>query len=263
MVKFFDTHVHLDHPWIADQLDDVLAAAEKAGVAAMVNVGVDSDTCHSSVKLATGHQHIWACVGLHPTRASQWTPEYGKMLGELIKEPRVVAVGETGLDYYKDQAPRYIQKDVFRRQLQLACEHEMPVVIHTRDAVEETLKIVSEFTPLPGGGLMHSYPGQLAEAREFVRLGLLIALGGPVVYQPHSQEVAQWVPLDRLVLETDCPRPWIVEHPYGDQHNQPHFIRLVAEKIAQIKDISLEQVAEATWANACTFYNIETKGGEK
>ncbi len=263
MAKLFDTHVHLDHPWIADQLDDVLAEAKKAGVAAMVNVGVDAETCHSSVALATAHANIWASVGLHPTRASQWIPEYGKMLEELIQSPRVVAVGETGLDYYKDLSPRNVQQDVFRRQLQLACEHELPVVIHTRDAVEETLKIVSEFTPLPGGGLMHSYPGQLGEAKEFVNLGLMIALGGPVVYQPHSQEVAQWVPLDVLVLETDCPRPWIVEHPYGDQPNQPHFIRLVAEKIAQIKAIPLEQVVAATWANACAFYNIQIEGGEK
>lgn len=256
MEKYFDTHVHLDHPWIADDIQDVLARAAGAGVAAMVTIGM-GNSCQASLALSETYPQIWASVGLHPTMAREWNDDLENSLRQWLKLPKVVAVGETGLDYYKKtKSPHPVQKEVFRRQLQLAAEYELPVIVHVREAVEDTIKIIREYAPLPRGGVMHSFPGSLQAAMECVAMGFKIALGGPVIHDRLAQETAAGIPLECLLLETDCPRPWLAPHPYGNQPNQPHFISLVAQEIARIRGISLEELSQATWTNACELYDI-------
>lgn len=257
MLRIIDTHVHLDHPRLQGDIPGVIAEAKRAGVVRMINIGHDFASSRESVALAKQHPEVWAVVGIHPHSAKDWRGDTLACLENWLKEPRVVAIGEIGLDYHYDFSPRPVQQEVFRKQLELAQKLKLPVVIHLREAAQETLNILQEFSPLPRGGVMHCYSGSVELARELVDLGLYIGLGGPVTFTNARKvkEVAAVVPLERLLLETDC--PYLAPHPHRGKTNQPAWTALVAQEIAQIRGIKLEEVAKTTWQNANRLFGLE------
>ncbi|MFS0638417.1 TatD family hydrolase [Mesobacillus foraminis] len=253
----FDTHVHLNAEQFNDDLQEVIERAKTEGVSHMVVVGFDRPTIARAIELCEEHEFIHASVGWHPVDAIDMTPEDLDWLRELSAHPKVVALGEMGLDYHWDKSPRDIQKDVFRKQIRLAKEVGLPIIIHNRDATADIVEILKEEDAKEVGGIMHCYSGSVETAQECIDMNFYISLGGPVTFKnaKKPKEVAQAVDLDRLLVETDC--PYLTPHPYRGKRNEPAYVKLVAEQIAELKGISLEEVAHATSENAKKLFGIK------
>ncbi|WP_121610377.1 TatD family hydrolase [Mesobacillus foraminis] len=253
----FDTHVHLNAEQFNDDLQEVIERAKTEGVSHMVVVGFDRPTITRAIELCEEHEFIHASVGWHPVDAIDMTPEDLDWLRELSAHPKVVALGEMGLDYHWDKSPREIQKDVFRKQIRLAKEVGLPIIIHNRDATADIVEILKEEDAKEVGGIMHCYSGSVETAKECIDMNFYISLGGPVTFKnaKKPKEVAQAVDLDRLLVETDC--PYLTPHPYRGKRNEPAYVKLVAEQIAELKGISLEEVAHATSENAKKLFGIK------
>jgi len=261
-----DTHAHLDFSQFEDDLELVLGRAGDEGVGCIVTVGFDLESSRQAVSLAHKYADLRACVGVHPHEAGKVTTSYLSDLRELSADARVVAIGEIGLDYYRDRAPRSAQRRVFGEQLDLAAEVGKPVVVHDRDAHSDVRSMLAQWSehlaasdgklsrPL---GVVHCYSGDQAMAEELFRLGFLISLAGPVTYDnaKRLQELVRRLPLDNLMVETDC--PFLSPHPYRGQRNEPARVRLVASKIAEIKGVPLGEVAGATTGNAARVFRLE------
>ncbi|MTI96820.1 MAG: TatD family deoxyribonuclease [Firmicutes bacterium] len=256
MPDLIDTHAHLNHPRLTDNLDQVLAAAKAAGVGTIINIGYDLSSSHASVELAAIHPCIFAAVGFHPHWANDFSEANYISLKELAQRPEVVAIGEIGLDYFRDNSPREVQRTVFRRQLELVCELKMPVIVHTRDAIGDTVKILTEFGPFVAGGVMHCYSGSAEMVRDFLSLNLSISLGGPVTFKNarRAKEVAAAVPAERLLLETDC--PYLAPHPHRGSTNHPAYLAIIAAEVAAIRNTDIDSLADQTSANARKLFNI-------
>jgi TatD DNase family protein len=252
-----DTHAHLDARPFANDLPGVLERAEAAGVRQIINVGIDVESSRAAIRLAEGHANIWATVGVHPHDAAKLYPADLEELRDLARHPRVVAIGETGLDFYRDLSPRSAQLAAFRLHLDLARDLSLPVIIHDRDAHEEVLQELRRWTALrPGGdyGVLHCFSGSAAMAREAVELGFYIAVGGPITYRPQGAlvEAVQQVPLERLLLETDC--PYLPPEPYRGRRNEPAYLERVAREVARVRWMSVEELVDATSANASRLF---------
>jgi len=256
MPELIDTHVHLDDPRLAENLAEVQAYSKKVGVTRMINIGHNMESSRASVKLAEDWDNVWAAVGIHPHSAKDVDDQDFAELELLAAEPKVVAIGEIGLDYHYDYSPRPIQKEVFCRQLEMAHKLKKPIVIHQREAVQDTMEILESFTPITHGGVMHCFSGSVEVMRQCLELNLHIGLGGPVTFTNARKvkEVAAVVPLSRLLLETDC--PYLSPHPHRGKVNQPGYLPLVAAEIAQIKDIALEDLISACSANAISVFGL-------
>lgn len=256
MPQLIDTHVHLDDPRLRRNLPAVLALAAEMGVTRMINIGHSMESSLCSVKLAQDHGGIWAAVGIHPHSAKDVSHLDLARLKDLASEPKVVAIGEIGLDYHYDHSPRSVQKEVFARQLELARDLDLPVVIHQREAIQDTLEILNEFRPLQQGGVMHCFSESVEVMQQCLEFNLHIGLGGPVTFTNASKvkAVAKAVPLNWLLLETDC--PYLTPHPHRGKVNQPGYVALVAAKIASLRDISLNKVASACWGNATKLFRL-------
>ncbi|MCJ8010005.1 TatD family hydrolase [Lederbergia wuyishanensis] len=253
----FDTHVHLNDDQYAEDLEDTIARAKNAGVEYMVVVGFDRKTIQRALEIISEHEFIYASVGWHPVDAIDMTEEDLIWLEEVAAHPKVVALGEMGLDYHWDKSPKEIQKDVFRKQIRLAKKINMPIIIHNRDATQDIIQILQEEHAEEVGGIMHCFSGSAEVAKQCMDLNFYISLGGPVTFKnaKKPKEVAIQVPLDRLLIETDC--PYLAPHPYRGKRNEPSYVRLVAEQIADLKGISLEEVALITTANAKKVFGID------
>jgi TatD DNase family protein len=205
--------------------------------------------------LAQQYPDVYATVGMHPHDAAAMTPRAWDALRLLAGEERVVALGEMGLDFYRNLSPHLVQEQVFRKQLALALELQMPVVIHDRDAHDETMEILKEFPGLPGV-VMHCFSGGRLMAEKCLAMGFYLGIGGPLTYPKNEKlvEVAMTAPLDRILLETDC--PYLSPQPWRGQRNEPSYLPVVAKKLAELRGLSTEEVAAATTANALSFYNI-------
>lgn len=250
MQYLIDTHVHLDHPRLAPNLEEILTYASRQGVAKMINIGHDLQSSRASVELAAKYNNIKAAVGIHPHAAKDLDEA---VLGEmelLAGGTGVVAIGEIGLDYHYDFSPRDLQRQAFRRQLELAAKLNLPVIIHQREAVRDTLNILKEFAPLPRGGVMHCFSGSVETAQECIKLNMWIGLGGTVTFKNarRAKQVAAGIPLDRLVLETDA--PYMAPHPHRGKTNQPGYVVHVAEEIATLRGTAVGQIAKTTSAAA-------------
>lgn len=259
-----DTHAHLDFKDFEKDRQTVLDRAQQAGVAAIVTIGVDLATSRAAIALAQTHEQIFATVGFHPHDAKTVNAAALAELRALARHPQVVAIGETGLDFYRDRSPRDVQRRVFRQQLQIAAELAKPVVVHDRDAHQETLDIlrqwVAENEPsLPEyRGVLHCFSGDLAMAQAVTKLGFLVGIDGPITYpNAHQlQAIVRALPLSRLLVETDA--PFLIPHPHPrKKRNEPAYVQLVAAKIAEIKKLSLEEVAQATTANAQALFQFD------
>jgi len=257
-----DTHTHLhDAKFDADR-DAVIQRMREAGVVAAVTIGTDLPASRAAVELASRHPDIWASVGVDPHEAAGFTADTLAALRELAQSPHVVAIGEIGLDYYWDKAPRPVQARVFEQQLALALELELPVVIHNREAHADTLRMLRDWAsdhPWRGQrplGVLHCFSGDVTMALEAAELGFLISLAGPVTFKNAKKPVAvaREVPLDALVVETDA--PYLSPHPHRGQRNEPARVRLVAAHIAEIRDLSFTAVAQATTANARRLFGL-------
>jgi TatD DNase family protein len=249
-----DTHAHLDlDPYDGDR-DEVIARARAAGVELIVNVGFNLETSRASIGLAESHDFIHASVGLHPHDAAQMSEGLIDELRTLARHPKVVAIGETGLDFYRDLSPRGAQEDAFRRQIRLAKELGLPLIVHNRDALADALRILDDEGAPAAGGVMHCFPGDSEYAREVVARGFHVGIGGPVTYSKRGRlrGVAESVPLKRLLIETDA--PWLPPTPHRGKRNEPAYVALVARAIAEIRGVAVGDLARATTGNALRLF---------
>ncbi len=256
-MELIDTHAHLDDRKFADDLPQVLQRAVEAGVRAIVNIGYNRDSIRSTLALTEQWPMMYAAVGCHPTDADEYDEAMERWLEQLVREKdKVVAIGEVGLDYHWDTVSRDVQQAVFRRQIALAKRLGVPLIIHNREADEDTVRILEEEGAAEVGGIMHCFAGDWAMAERCLAMNFAIGLGGLVTFKnaPQAQEVARRVPLDRLVLETDA--PYMTPVPYRGKRNESSYVRYVAEKIAQLRDMPVEELARATSANARRLLGI-------
>ncbi|MEM1505837.1 TatD family hydrolase [Domibacillus sp. 8LH] len=253
----FDTHVHLNADQFQEDIEEVIGRAQEAGVHRMVVVGFDRLTIERAMELIENYDFLYAAVGWHPVDAIDMTDEDLAWIEELAAHPKVVAIGEMGLDYHWDKSPKDIQKDVFRRQIALAKRVKLPIVIHNREATQDIVDILKEEGAEEVGGIMHCFSGSAETALECVKMNFYISLGGPVTFKnaKKPKEVAEAVPLEKLLIETDC--PYLAPHPYRGKRNEPAYVKLVAQEIAALKGITYEEVAAATTQNANTLFQLK------
>ncbi|ALS24780.1 MULTISPECIES: TatD family hydrolase [Paenibacillus] len=252
-----DTHVHLNVQAFDEDRHEVIQRARENGISHMINVGFNRETIPSSIALAEQYDFIYSTVGWHPTDAKDMTPDDLEWIESLCRHEKVVAIGEIGLDYYWDTSPKDVQARVFREQIRLARKLGMPIVIHNRDAHHDVVQILREEKAAEVGGVMHCYSGSWETAKMCLDMNFYISFGGPVTFKNAKQpkEVLEKVPLDRLLIETDA--PYLAPHPYRGKRNESSYVRLVAETAAQIKGISLEELAGITSRNAISIFGIK------
>ncbi len=252
-----DSHAHLDFAQFDADREQVLARAWAAGLAAIVNVGADLPSSRAGVELSREHERIFAAVGVHPHDAKDLTGAALAELESLARAPKVVAIGEIGLDFYRDLSPRPVQRAAFEAQLALAARLRKPVIVHDRDAHGEVMAILRGWvgtSPLAEKGVLHCFSGGLEMALEAVELGFLISIAGPITY-PNARklpEIAAALPLDKLLVETDC--PFLAPHPHRGRRNEPAYVSLVAEAVARARGVPVGEVAHATTANAARVF---------
>lgn len=246
-----DTHAHLDSPKFDTDREEVIARAQAAGIDTIVNIGFNRETIPTTMALAEKYPFIYAAVGWHPTDAIDMKLEEDlAWIESLCAHPKVVAIGEIGLDYYWDTSPKEIQHTVFREQIRLARKLNKPIVIHNRDAHEDIVKLLREERASEVGGIMHCFSGSWEMAKMCLDMNFYISFGGPVTFKNARvpKEVMEKVPLDRILVETDA--PYLTPHPHRGQRNESAYVRLVAETAAEIKGLKLEEIAKITSENA-------------
>ena len=243
-----DSHAHIQLDKFDADRGAVLERAQEAEVHAIMVIGFDLETSRGAIALAEQYDQIYATVGMHPHDAKNLHDETIHIFRELAAHPKVVALGEMGLDYYRNLSPRPIQKAVFERQLDLAEELDLPIVIHNREAYHDILPILQARRGRVRG-VMHCFSGDVEIMHRSLTLGFYIGIGGPVTYRKSDalQEVAQKVPADALLVETDC--PWLAPQFRRGKRNEPAYVRATAEKIAELRGISLEEIGEITTQN--------------
>ena len=253
-LSLIDTHTHLDDGAFDPDREAVIARARAAGVRAIVNVGFDPARWASTVALCAAHEEIYAVLGLHPHEAGTWDESLARRLRAVLAGPKVIGLGEIGLDFYRDYAPHAAQRAAFRAQLAIARELALPVVLHSRAAEGEVVATLE--AEGIGRGVLHSFSGTVAEARRALALGLHISLTGPVSFPKAAslRELARAIPLDRLLLETDC--PYLAPQPRRGRRNEPAFLRFTAEAIAAARGEPVERIIAATGANARALFGL-------
>lgn len=252
----FDTHVHLNAAQFDEDLEEVIARAQAEGVSNMVVVGFDRPTIKKAIELVEQYEFLYAAIGWHPVDAIDMELKDLDWIEELSSHPKVVALGEMGLDYYWDKSPKEVQHEVFRKQIRLAKKVKLPIIIHNREATADILMILKEENAAEVGGIMHCFSGSAETALECIEMNFSISLGGPVTFKnaKKPKEVAIEIPLDRLLIETDC--PYLAPHPYRGKRNEPSYVKLVAEQIAELKGLTFQEIAQITTANAKKIFGI-------
>lgn len=262
MTKYIiDSHAHLDDSRFEEDRKDIIDRFEEDGVYAMINPAFDLDSSKRSVDLSNENKRVFAMIGTHPHDAKDYNDEVEKQYIELSKNPKVVAVGEIGLDYYYDNSERDVQRDVFIRQIELARKLDLPIVIHSRDAVEDTYKILSEHAK-DMKVLLHAFSESWEVCERYLKLGYKIAIGGVVTFKNARKllEVGGKLPLEKLLLETDA--PYLTPHPHRGKRNEPSYTHFVAQKIAELKGIEVEEVKTQALKNTFEFFELEKYGLE-
>ncbi len=260
-VELTDTHAHLDAGEFSSDLDDAIRRAFDAGVTKIVTVGTGIESCKRCISLAVKYPQLYAAIGIHPHDAGKATAADIDRLREMARQPKVVGIGETGLDFYRDYSPRDKQAQVFRWQLDLAAECGLPVIIHSRQATRETIDILTEWVkispPVSGRprGVIHCFSGDAQAARTYVGLGFNISFAGPVTY-PNSRlpGIARTVPVERLVVETDC--PYLAPQAHRGRRNEPAYVALTAGALAQALAMIMKDFAKQTTENAAKLFRF-------
>ena len=253
----FDTHCHLNSEELYDRLEEVLESAKKVGVDKFLVVGWNKESSFKAVEIAHRYEGIYAAIGFHPTDIDDVSGEEYQETMSLVDDPKVVAIGEIGLDYHwvKDSVQREKQKEWFIKQINFANEHKKPISIHNREAFEDCLKILKEHKPLYSG-VMHCYSGSVELLKDVLELGLYIGLDGPLTFTNAKtpKEVCEEVPLDRLLVETDS--PYLSPHPLRGTVNEPKNIALVIDEITRIKGLSKKHILDVIYQNSCKLFNV-------
>lgn len=255
----FDTHTHLNVPQFAEDLDATIQRAFDQQVSRMAVVGFDEPTIEKSLELSQNYPEIYSIIGWHPTEAGSYNRQVEDRLQKQVDQyrERVVAWGEIGLDYYWMEDDKETQGKVFRRQIAMAKEMGLPVSIHTRDALEDTYRILKEEKIHEIGGIMHSFSGDAEWMKRFLDLGMHISFSGVVTFKKaiDVQEAAQAVPEEFLLVETDA--PYLAPVPYRGKRNEPAYTAYVVEKLAELRNVPVEHLARRTFQNACRLFRIE------
>ena len=251
-----DTHAHLDFPEFASDLPSVLARARENGVETVVTIGIDLASSGRAIEIAATYPEVYAVVGIHPHDAFELDIPAQDQLKALAAHPRVVGLGEMGLDYFRNHQPRDVQISCLRGQLDLAVEIGKTVVFHVRDAYDDFLEIVSGYADGLAGVVMHCFSGDWAIAERCLEMGFYLSIPGTVTFAKAAnvQDVAARAPMDRLLVETDC--PFLAPVPKRGKTNEPAFVRYTAEKIADLRGVDLDEIARATTANALKIFRL-------
>ena len=256
-MKLIDTHCHLNDEQLYQDLDNVISRALQTGIEKMVAIGWDKDSSLKAIKIAEQYPFIYACVGFHPENLEGVDDEQLNEVLNLYSHPKVVGIGEIGLDYHweKDLQKRETQKQFFIKQIEFANKVGLPISIHSREAFQDTLEILKEHKPLHGG-VMHCYSGSVENIQDIINLNLYIGIDGPVTFRNAKtpKEVAAEVPLEKLVLETDS--PYLSPHPLRGTVNEPSNLILIADEIANIRGMSKKHLLEVVYDNSCKLFNL-------
>lgn len=256
MKQMIDSHAHLDEERFDEDRDELIKSLKENAISYVINPSSDMETSRRVVKLSNRYDNIFAAVGIHPHDAEGFKEEDLDELRELSKDERVVAIGEIGLDYYYDNSPREIQKEVFKKQLELAYELDLPVIIHTRDAMGDTYDILKEFEGRVRG-VMHCYTGSIEMAEKFMKLGFYISIAGPVTFKNavNVREMAKQIPIERLLIETDS--PYLAPVPNRGKRNDPTNVRYVADMLANLKEIQIDKIIEHSRENTVELFSLK------
>lgn len=252
----FDTHTHFDDVKFDEDRYEMINQAHNNGVELILNAAADLKSSRSGLELGREFDFIYSSVGFHPEFAEEITDAMFDEIRELAANPKVVAIGETGLDYYYGSETKEIQKEMFRRQIRLARELNLPVIVHDRDAHEDTLNILREENAMECGGVLHCFSGSVEMAKIVLDMGFYISVGGVVTFKNAKRmvEVVKYVPLDMLLLETDA--PYLTPEPYRGKRNYSGYVGLVADKVAELKGFTSEKVALQTYENGKRLFKI-------
>ncbi len=252
--NIFDTHAHYDDEQFSEDISSLLEDLPKNGVANIVNCATDISSCEKSKTLAEKYDYIYFAAGIHPHESENAEKDFTDKLENFASHRKCVAIGEIGLDYHYDFSDRKIQLEVFEKQLILANKLNLPVIIHDREAHQDTLNLLKKYTPK---GILHCFSGSAESAREIIELGLYIGLGGAVTFKNAKKpvEVAKTIPLDKLVLETDC--PYMSPVPFRGKRNDSSLIAYTAEFIAGLKNLNTQELIDITTANAKKIFEIQ------
>lgn len=250
-----DTHCHFDFDKFDGEREELIAEAKKAGVHTIINIGVDIESSKRSIDLAEKYDCIFATVGIHPHDATKINDDSLAELREMAAHPKVKAIGEIGLDFYRDRSPRPVQEKAFRLQLELAAELKLPVVIHTREAFEQTICIVKEYASDLPGGVFHCFPGSPADAARVIDFGFVVSVGGVVTFGNNKMaEIAASVDLDKLIIETDA--PYLTPVPFRGKRNQPAYVKHVCDKVAELRGVNSAEVESQTDHTAQKLFRL-------
>lgn len=254
----FDSHAHINDEKFDEDRDEVIEHLRENSIDLVVNPGADMPSSRSAVELANKVDFIYSAVGVHPHDVETMTDKDLEELKNLAKEnEKVVAIGEIGLDYYYDLSPRELQKEWFIKQIELANELGLPFIVHDRDAHGDTFDIIKKYKAPETGCVLHCYSGSLELALEYIKMGCYISIPGTVTFKNNRKtvEVAENIPMEWMFIETDS--PYLTPVPYRGKRNDPSKVRYVAEKVAELRGISYEEVCEITKENAKKFFNIK------
>ena len=256
-MMLFDTHAHLDDRQYSRDRGEMLQRARDQGVERIVNVGYDLPSSTRSLELAGRHDFIYAAVGIHPHDASDLNDDTIAKLKAMASHPKVVAIGETGLDYYRNLSPQEAQQQSFRRHISLARELGLPLIIHDRDAHGDILRVMQEEQVAEVGGILHCFSGNWEMARQCLEMNFYISFAGPVTFNNarRVQEIAAQVPLDRLLIETDA--PYLTPEPLRGKRNESSYVFYVCQKIAELRRMKLQDLAQATYENGLRVFRIK------
>lgn len=255
-MMIFDTHAHYDDEQFDEDRDELLASMQACGVEAVTNIGASLATSQNTIELTKKYPFVYGAIGVHPNEVEDLNEDGIAWLKENSALPKIVAIGEIGLDYYWDEPGREIQKKWFLRQLELAREVKLPVVIHSRDAAKDTLDIMKSFHAENLGGVIHCFSYTKEMAREYLNMGFFLGIGGVVTFKNAKKlkEVVEYMPMEQMVLETDC--PYLSPVPNRGKRNSSLNLPYVVEEVARLKGISADEVIEITNRNAKTMYRL-------
>lgn len=255
--KIFDTHAHLDDEIFSENFEQIIKDIKDADVKYVVNPGCDIKTSLKAIELSEKYDFIYCGVGFHPNDTPKASTKDLDTIKFLAEKEKVVAIGEIGLDYHYDGYDKDKQKDFFISQIEIANQLNLPIIIHSRDASEDTYKIIKTCRHLNTPCVLHCFSQSKEMAKKYLDIGCFLSFAGPVTYKNAQklQEVAKYVPLESMFIETDS--PYLTPHPYRGKKNTPAYVALVGEKIAQLKNISVEEVFETTFNNAINFFSIQ------
>ena len=254
MNNIFDSHAHYTDKAFNDDRENMLGSLKESGICGVINCGADLESSEKSVTLSEKYDYIYCACGVHPEEVDDLPENYIDILRNMAKNEKCVAIGEIGLDYYWRQDNKELQKKVFEEQILLAKEMDLPIIVHDREAHEDTLAILKKHKPK---GVLHCFSGSVETAKEILKLGMYIGLGGAITFKNARKpvEVAEMLPLDRLLLETDC--PYMAPVPMRGKRNYSAYIEYVAEKIGEIKGIDPQTVTDNATENTKRLFGIE------